>query len=277
MLSNSVADALVQRGQVALRELERGRQGAIVQPAADLTAQDTLQLSAEAKEASRANRAALMDSPQRQMINHLYRGFHLIKDGQYREATEHFQNAKALKEMGVVGTADHEIKMALPANASQAKQLVQTLAGKHMAYNSGSLRINFAKLSFPDFQATEAANRHRRFPSLQGKDDSEKAIREYLRHEEALMAAEENIHTYQNMRGGAHVSYVEKPGDKDPGELDIAATFEQQGVPVTNDFIKRYAGRDRQIRNTEIWDLIDGPQGEVHRVRIPRPNGDNQI
>lgn len=119
----------------------------------------------------------------------------------------------------------------------------------------------------------------KRFSNLKPKNASEAAVLEHLQHEEALMAAEENIHTYQNLRGGQLLSDVHLLQDTgyDLPELDIAATFEQHGIPVTRDFIERYPGREGQIRKAPVWDLFPGPDGSMLRLKIQRPTDNNQI
>jgi len=279
MLSNTAMDRLMQRTQAAIRDLEVTGTDAANQPLADLAAEDTFQRTGEAS-TNRTNRTATSDPRQKQMVFHLQKGFNLIKKGEYLAAVGHFQNEKALNKMGVSIKETPIWEQAIPATVQDAKRLAWTLSRRNMAYNNnGSLSIDFARLYLPDFNSSEAATQQT-IPLLKPKNSSEAAILQHLQHEEALMAAEENIHTYQNLMGGRHVSYVSQPGDEQFNlpELDIASTFEQHRVPVTQDFLLRYPGRPAQIRKTEVWELTEHG-GKIKRVRLrardsqPRPDG----
>jgi hypothetical protein len=85
------------------------------------------------------------------------------------------------------------------------------------------------------------------------------------------MAAEENIHTYQNMDGGKNVTYHPAAGEEtdDDHEIDIATTLEKFKLPLTSDFLRRYRGRAQHIQQTEVLDLVQDDNGKVSMVKVP--------
>lgn len=197
------------------------------------------------------------------MARHLQEGFNLIKKGQYEQATRHFQNKKTLKAMDVgLEWGPFTFHPQIPVNANEAKKLIKTVAKQNMAFDkNGDLSIKFANIGLGDFTSDEP---------IQPQNDSESAILEHIRHEEALMAAEENIHTYQNMNGGREITYTPKPGkatDEDH-EIDIATTLEKYEVPVTYDFLQRYRSRADHVIMPEVWDLVTDANGEVSRKNV---------
>lgn len=84
------------------------------------------------------------------------------------------------------------------------------------------------------------------------------------------MAAEENLHIYQNLYGGKTITYKPKPGHESSNddEIDIAATFAAHKLPITEDFLNRYTGRREHAQDSEVWDLVAGHNGEIQRVQV---------
>lgn len=199
------------------------------------------------------------------MAIHLQTGFNLMKEGKFEEATEHFQNAQSLKAMDIrrkwgVMTVSHEI----PETVDAAKDLVQSTARENMAFDKdGKLSIKFANIGLildPEIRQ-----------DIEQNHPQQAAILKHLMHENALMAAEESIHTYQHMRKKT-LSYepvLGQEGDED-GEIDIATTLEKYGVPVTQDFLERYRGRRENVSHPQVWDLVETEQGEITRLQLPR-------
>lgn len=62
------------------------------------------------------------------MVLHLQRGFHLINKGKYKAAIDHFQDPKALKQMGITVKETPVWEMQIPGDVESAKQLVGQLA-----------------------------------------------------------------------------------------------------------------------------------------------------
>jgi hypothetical protein len=199
------------------------------------------------------------------MALHLQTGFNLMKDGKFEEATTHFQNLQSLNTMGVSrkwGATQfvHEV----PETVDAAKDLVQAAARENMAFDKGGkLSIKFANIGLildPEAKA-----------DIEQNHPQQAAILKHLAHENALMAAEESIHTYQHMRKNT-LSYEPLEGQEsdDDGEIDIATTLEKYNVPVTRDFLDRYRGRHENVSHPQVWDLVETDQGEIARIQLPR-------
>lgn len=203
------------------------------------------------------------DFRKQSMARHLQEGFNLIQKGEYEQATRHFQNKKALKAMDVgLEWGPFTFHPQIPTNAHDAKKLIKNVAKQNMAFNkNGELSIKFANIGLGDFTSDEP---------IQPQSATEAAILKHIRHEEALMAAEENIHTYQNMNGGRPITYKPERGkaSEDDNEIDIATTLEQFGVPVTYDFLQRYRDRANHVIMPEVWDLVTDANGEVSRKNV---------
>lgn len=199
------------------------------------------------------------------MALHLQTGFNLMKDGKFEEATTHFQNLQSLNTMGISrkwGAMQfvHEV----PDTVDAAKALVQATARENMAFNNGgNLSVKFANIGLMLKPETRE--------DIERNHPQQAAILKHLEHENALMAAEETIHTYQNMRKQL-LSYEPSQGQAsdDDDEIDIATTLEKYDVPVTRDFLDRYRGRQENISHLQVWDLVETDQGEITRIQLPR-------
>lgn len=198
------------------------------------------------------------------MALHLQTGFNLMKDGKFEEATTHFQNLQSLNTMGISrkwGAMQfvHEV----PDTVDAAKDLIQATARENMAFNKGGkLSVKFANIGLMLKPETRE--------DIERNHPQQAAILKHLAHENALMAAEENIHTYQNMRKQL-LSYEPSQGQAsdDDDEIDIATTLEKYKVPLTRDFLDRYRRRHENVSHPQVWDLVETEQGEIIRIQLP--------
>lgn len=200
------------------------------------------------------------------MKRHINKGIELIRDGKYEEAVEHFQNRERLGEMDVDGHYPVCVYYRNPSiSVEDAKRLVNRVALRNMAFNiDDELSIKFGRILFLNEALHEPA-----------PGTPEANIVNYVHYEQALMAAEENIHTYQNMDDGKNVTYHPAAGEEtlDDYEIDIATTLERFGLPLTQEFLKRYKDRAKRIQADEALDLREISPGNAAWVAVPIDKG----
>lgn len=208
------------------------------------------------------------------MARHLEAGFDLMKAERFAEAIRHFQDAKRLNAMGIGVTSDRRAggrlggRLSLPVTVQEAKARVCETAGQNWFFKDSNT------IRFANMLAWGLANR----AEMVGDDSNKATIFRHLMHENALMAAEENIHACQKLLG-QNLTYQPLPGAEpfepefsEDDEIDIAATLARYGVPVTRDFMARYPGRGQHVSHPQVWDLVES-KGQITRTVAPFISG----
>jgi hypothetical protein len=169
--------------------------------------------------------------------DHISQGLELIREEKYEDAIKHFSDAQALKKIGyLLGRGQCIFNPEIPTSPEAIKELVDQYATKSMC-KSDQKTLSMAKIAFV------ASNHFYRV--LEPQDSIEKDAIKQIRHEEALVHAEENMHALQDVIGH-NITYFE-PGNEDDYEIDIAATMAEENVPMTENFLKRY-GRHKYVK-----------------------------
>jgi hypothetical protein len=169
--------------------------------------------------------------------DHIGQGLELIREEKYEDAIKHFSDAQALKKIGyLLGRGQCIFSSKIPTSPEAIRELVDQYATKSMC-KSNQKTLSMAKIAFVPSSHV--------YGVLEPQDSIEKDAIKQIRHEEALVHAEENMHALQDVLGH-NITYFE-PGNEDDYEIDIAATMAEENVPMTENFLKRY-GRHKYVK-----------------------------
>lgn len=263
MISNSVVQAAYPA--MAKQLMSTANSQFVPSPLSNRSSGNSDSFEATGKTISSPRFAGRHDQHKAAMRKHVQDGIKLIKQRRFEEALDHFQSNKRLGAMDVdVADPVCIVSFEPPTSVEEAKQFIRNVSRINMAFSDKEdLSIKFARIAFMDQETGDFLTPE--------PGTSEAEILDYINYEQALMAAEENIHTYQNMDGGKNVTYHPAAGEEtdEDHEIDIATTLEKFGLPLTRDFLRRYRGRAEHIQQTEVFDLVQDDTGKVSMVKVP--------
>ena len=168
--------------------------------------------------------------------DHISEGLKLIREEKYEEAIDHFSDKKALKKIGYyLGRGECIFRFKIPTCPEALKQLVDHYATKSMC-KSDQKTLNMARIAF--------APHNDMYGILKPENSAEEAALQQIRHEEALVHAEENLHALQDVLGH-NITYFDT-ANEEHYEIDIATTLAAENVPMTPNFLQRY-GREEHV------------------------------
>jgi hypothetical protein len=168
--------------------------------------------------------------------DYISQGLALIREEKYEDAIEHFNDAQALKKIGyLLGRGQCIFSTKIPTSPKAIRELVDQYATKSIC-KSDQKTLSMARIAF--------VHSNQMYRALEPQDATEEDAIKQIRHEEALVQAEENMHALQDVLGH-NITYVE-PGNEDDYEIDIAATMAEENIPMTENFLKRY-GRYKYV------------------------------
>lgn len=144
---------------------------------------------------------------------HVEQGLEMIKKGNYEQAMTHFGNQSMMKNAGLTNRAARTLFLSRDVGYDEVSTISDIIGGESMFYYpqggyQPSLKVS-SYLNMGNYN-----------------------IPEELVHNVALIGAEEWTHALQYYGGSL-------AGFGDP-ELDVAAYFYNEGVPLTQDWLSRY-------------------------------------
>jgi hypothetical protein len=162
-----------------------------------------------------------------QLQGHIEQGLQLIREGEYKESMDHFQNQSFLQKLRIkLIYGRTQALEAIPTSQHGIQKALSKVHDKNWYHTSGSIELAqlvFIKKGQPVFPKTP---------------QEQMALRQ-LQHEQALMYAEEHIHALQALKK-QNITFAPNKLVAHADEIDIATTLASYNVPLTEAFLRRY-------------------------------------